>query len=223
MKIDNTDNMDNIDNTGNIGNAGYSSNTGNSHEEDMELQILRQQNKLLMRSLQRAHDLNKNLLRVMRERSNARRGLSPKKEHKGYLVLSTSQYHQEYTEEIPFDVWKKSHSAVNIKLYRQYEPRTAEVWRTVIQTPYDASLPLQQLEHTIWKDFKEKGIPAEMGIQERCRASENGRYRNWVDDEGFERNGIYRWMFRAEFKTGLWNIELFHTLPVFVPEELRPR
>ena len=92
--------------------------------------------------------LNENLLRICRERANQRRGITPKRTHDGYLVLSA----------------------------REWSERTAggraRAWRTTIQTPYDASLPEAGVIPRIVADLK-GGVLQDIGCS---GIADDGRY-----------------------------------------------
>ena len=61
-------------------------------------------------------ELNANLLRITKERANAERGLKPKKEHNGYVVLTSVEKESRY---------KDSYG----------HPRTITLWETAMETP----------------------------------------------------------------------------------------
>lgn len=69
--------------------------------------------------------LNQNFKRISRERANADRGIKPKKERSGYVVLSSRQKKYRY---------KKNRDAM-VEVY---------LWETVIQTPYIVSFTAEQ-------------------------------------------------------------------------------
>lgn len=69
--------------------------------------------------------LNENLLRIARERANADRKLKPKKEHTGYVVLSSTE--KEYRYKIDRRNWK-----------------TVVLWETVLQSPYSIDFTEEQ-------------------------------------------------------------------------------
>lgn len=56
--------------------------------------------------INRLNNLNANLNRIMRERANAKRGLKPKKEHNGYLVIDSQQYNYNFHYLIQKKVYK---------------------------------------------------------------------------------------------------------------------
>lgn len=156
--------------------------------------------------LERQRFLNGNLKRIARERANQDRGLKPKKEHPGYLVLRSDQWTERYIED--------------------GERKEAAAWKSILQTPYNASLPLNQVKDDIYNDLYH-GILTKIGFKSICGGEEDMGYRIFTgkDESGQERevNGLYRWKYRANYKAGLWELELYHTKSLRVPPELRPR
>ena len=146
-------------------------------------------------------NLNNNLKRIAKERANAKRGLTPKKERSGYIVLFSSQYRERYRND-------------------EGEKLVANTWKSVLQTPYDATLPLEQIKDDVWNELMHQ-ILYPMGFRKVQDIDKNGEYKFWYEDEE-ELCGLYRWDFKANYKTGLWEITLFHTKSLCVPEEYRP-
>ncbi|MFR8353144.1 MAG: hypothetical protein ACLVB1_11320, partial [Blautia obeum] len=60
--------------------------------------------------------LNKNLLRILRERANADRSITPKKQHHGYIILCSQQLNENHKKD------------------------GISTWKTQIQTPYPVTL-----------------------------------------------------------------------------------
>lgn len=88
--------------------------------KNQEIQEIKQQLEHTNSMLQNQLDLNKNLLRINRERSNADRKLQPKKLHSGYVILQS----QEKTV-----------------FYRDSgSQKKFVVWETIVQTPYSVDL-----------------------------------------------------------------------------------
>lgn len=152
--------------------------------------------------------LNKNLLRIARERANADRKLKPKKEHSGYVVVVSSE-----------------------KIYRYKNGRRLEsvkLWETVIQSPYSIEFPAKQAKKLILQEFfPETGEweAARLGI-ERWVA---GNYEDFLSaadkDEEFMKQNValmgYR-SFRANYRAGYWEVILVHTRPMeVVPKDMR--
>lgn len=176
-------------------------------------------------SLKKQQNLNNNLKRIARERANAARGLTPKKEHRGYVVLFSAQYKQRYRVDHDFDEWRKENPYTNKSEFVAYENKVADVWHSVLQTPYDASLPLNQVKDDIWDDLMHS-VLYPLGFRQAQPVEKNGEYRTWTskNEEGTVRElcGLYRWDFKANYKSGLWELNLYHTKSLRVPEEYRP-
>lgn len=172
--------------------------------------------------LQRQKYLNSNLKRIARERANQDRNITPKKEHDGYLVMNSRQwvenYEYTYTEE-EYDALdnqiKKKHP------YPYKERRKADVWKSVIQTPYDASIPLDQVKSQIKDELRD--VMKSIGCQSRLKTEYNGVFYDFgTNEEGYPKNGMYKWKYIANYRSGFWEIEVFTTKSLKVPEYRRP-
>lgn len=152
--------------------------------------------------------LNEHLLRVAKERANAARKLTPKKEHTGYGVVFSGEKEYRYREN---KRWRK-------KL----------LWETVIQSPYTVDMPeklarKQITEELIQKDEAGSCLIYKIGIQ----GFYPGSYEDMLDDtEWCETPGKYNIMlkpnFRVNFRSGYWEAIFLHTKPLrVVPKEMR--
>ena len=138
-------------------------------------------------------NLNRSLLRIMRERANAGRKLSPKKEHSGYTINMMQQTMWTY---------KKGQETVYITL-----------WRSLLQTPYDASLPFDCIHRYMIEDLENGGVLSRFGCnlvvqctdKEKCIAAMS---------EHEEDNVAALYMFRANYKSNLWETEVFSSKPL---------
>ena len=148
--------------------------------------------------------LNENLLRISRERANADRKLKPKKEHTGYVVVSSTERKARYR-------------------YGRADQEIV-VWETVLQSPYSVDFPEEQarrlMDDLFQKDENDAWLIRRIGI--------NGRYFDGLQalkDEGEdwdEYNVAYERNIRANYKAGYWEIILKHTKPLgIVPREMR--
>lgn len=134
-----------------------------------------------------------NLLRIITERANADRDLRPKKEHTGYLLLSSAE--------------------------RQIRPTTSlritQAYDTVIQSPFPVALtPLEVAKEEICRAIFADGIGAKIGIE--------GRIKDLGIDQGEEvasydvgkKNAVFAIKYRANCRDGYWEITLQHTKPL---------
>ena len=123
----------------------------------------------MLEELERAHEegvylagLNENLLRIARERANADRKLKPKKEHTGYVVVSSTE--KEYRYKIN---------------RRDFE--TATLWETVLQSPYSIDFTEEQarrqMRELIGNDGKDIWLVSRLGIS----ASYDGEYEEMLE------------------------------------------
>lgn len=153
--------------------------------------------------------LNANLLRIAKERANADRKLKPKKEHTGYGVVFSGEKEHRYKD--GNRRWKK-------KL----------LWETVIQSPYtvDLSEPLARKQITdelIRNDEAGSCMIYKIGIG----GFYPGSYAAMSDDREWcaepERfNIMLQPQFRANFRSGYWEVVFLHTKPLgVVPKDMR--
>jgi len=150
-------------------------------------------------------NLNANLLRISRERANADRKLKPKKEHSGYVVISSQE------KEIRYKIGKKMYAAV--------------VWETVLQSPYNIEYTEDQARKMIFAELltDEGGWKlADIGITSRYMAD----YAELIESMGDTiktRNRAFNQRLRANYKAGYWEYIVQHTLPVkHVPKDMLP-
>ncbi len=151
--------------------------------------------------------LNVNLLRIARERANASRRLKPKKEHSGYVVISSTE---------------KDHS------YKYGANRkTVRLWETVLQTPY----PVDFTEEQARKEMEELFQMDDRGDWPIGRIGINGLFLNGYGElirskdaaDWMQRNVMVERKLRANFRAGYWEIVFLHTKSLgIVPTEMRP-
>lgn len=156
--------------------------------------------------------LNANLLRISRERANADRGLKPKKEHTGYVVMNMQE--------------KK----LQRKNSRGYY--TITLWETVLQSPYSVDFTEEQARYQIHEDLMQHEDGKEwalsrIGICEKPdpKFCDPFEYNEIMENE----NVLVRYQLRANYqarrgeKTGFWDIILVHQKPIpQVPKDMRP-
>lgn len=182
--------------------------------------------------VERANHLNVNLKRIARERANAARGITPKKNHDGYLVMNSRQWTEKYlVDEWDTDAHKEEYGGSDEMRTIAFEygylktvKKTADVWKSVIQTPHDASLPLNQIKDIIIEDeMFNGGVLDSIGCCCKIKEEYNGNYYSFgTNEDGYEKNGLYKWKFVANYKSGFWEVEIFTTKSLKVPEYRRP-
>ena len=142
--------------------------------------------------------LNENLLRIAKERANADRKLKPKREHSGYVVISSTERDHSYKDNYG-------------------KPKTVRIWETVLQSPYQIGFAEEQARHETNELFAGKRwLIRDIGI--------NGRYPDGyaklLQEPEAERwmncNAVLEQKLRANYRAGYWELILLHTKPLDV-------
>lgn len=170
-------------------------------QEDTALKIEQLQSKVEAERAGKEYQigLNQNFKRISRERANADRGIKPKKERSGYVVLSSRQKKYRY---------KKSRDGM-VEVY---------LWETVIQTPYVVSFTAEQAmtetRELFARDENGEWLIGKLGI----RGEYNGKYKEMLADRRCatwkDYNIIVEKTFNANAKAGYWEIIITHTKPL---------
>ena len=151
--------------------------------------------------------LNANLLRIAKERANADRKLKPKKTHTGYIVTYSAEREYRYRE-------RKVTMSVML-------------WETVLQTPYSVDFTEEQAkvqtQELFEKDEKGRWLIQRIGIN----ANYGGAYESLINDREWagwpDYNVLLEQKYRANYKTGYWELVFTHTKALgIVPEDMRP-
>lgn len=180
-------------------------------------------NQALM-ELEKQKNLNDNLKRIARERANQDRKIPRKKDHDGYLVLESCQWQERYKYQFSDQEYAELDKKIKDRYPDGYfEIRTADVWKSVLQTPYNASIPIEQIKEQIEDaDLWDSGVLGSIGCQGMNANEYNGSYSQEVDENGHEINSVYKWIFKANYKSGFWEVIIYTTKSLTVPEHRRP-
>ena len=100
-------------------------------------------------ALSREIRMNNNLLRIARERANSKRGMQPKKQRSGYRFVGKIMQ----TKTI------SGHDKKEGAIY-------TDVWTATMETPYNATIPIQELMPVIFRDLHdgETGILVDLNV-----------------------------------------------------------
>ena len=152
--------------------------------------------------------LNANLLRIARERANADRKLKPKKEHTGYVVVSSMEKEHRYKD--GNGRW-----------------RAVVLWETVLETPYAVDFCVEEVRHLIqelFQDDEDGNWPIEkIGITGDYPKG----YADMIYDKDWrEKHRNYNVMLerrlKANYRTDFWEMIFLHTKPLAaVPSDMR--
>lgn len=152
--------------------------------------------------------LNKNLLRIAKERANADRELKPKKVHTGYVVIVSEEKEYRYRGE---KKWKK-----------------VKLWETVLQSYYSVDFTEEEARTQIERELfpKEGAWPiSRIGITGRY----GGRYEDMLEENSLSEDFLERNILltsqqrlRMNFRSGYWELLFMHTKALdIVPPEMR--
>lgn len=151
--------------------------------------------------------LNENLLRISKERANADRKLKPKKEHTGYVVVSSTE--KEYRYKVDRRHWE-----------------TVILWETVLQTPYPIDFTEEQAREETKELIENDRLVARLGINRYCDGDYEDLLENskWNDPQPEEHNIMFKGRLRANYRAGYWEVIFSHTKPLgIVPADMRAR
>lgn len=149
----------------------------------------------------RQTNLNNNLLRISKERANAKRGLQPKKEHHGYR----------FSGKIMQTKTICGHDKKEGAIY-------TDVWTATLETPYDGTIPIYQIEDKIFGDLKgTEGILSKLYINYwTFNGSDKIWKGNYVDaidekDNPEKKNYLFDYKFMVNPKSRLWEVQITTT------------
>lgn len=168
-------------------------------DKDEEIANIKKQLLEKEKELEKEKSLNTNLLRICRENANQKRNIRPKKQRSGYIFLSSEQYDDRKT----FDEegWGRT------KLKTVY----FKAWKTVFETPYSCFLSQDQAKDLIYADLTEHNLLSAINIS---------KYGDLTIEEAQEpeeyANKMYDTKYKANGRSGLWEVIIMHTLPVDV-------
>lgn len=152
--------------------------------------------------IDRLNDLNSNLLRISKERANSKRGLVPKKEHHGYIVLDAQQYNYIFR----YNVGKRINT-VNFPC-----------WKLRIQSPYSATIPYK----TIIKDIRDDLIKL-FGSSLKVKSiidvdtyTIDKFQEEWKDKPNF----IFKTTYKANVTSEFWEVEYLVKESITIPPEM---
>ena len=157
-----------------------------------EYQDLNKKNKILEEKILDLEQLNYNLLRINKERANAKRGLKPKKEHTGYIVLNQEEACLRFQKE---GCWEE-----------------INCWRICIQTPLDSLLKLD-------KKVILQGIQDSFGLEQdlilhKNRLTRKEFYKLWDKIQQDQIQIILKTKYKANNLSELW--EVYCWIPFFL-------
>ena len=152
--------------------------------------------------IDRLNNLNSNLIRICKERANSKRKLIPKKTHSGYLILETKEHNNVFR-------WNGT------KLVTESLP----CWKTIIQSPYDCSIPYEVIEKNIYTDLV-NFIGANLGLKYVYFDASKLKKKELIEEWNNSDNFIFKTSYKANNKSGFWEIEYLTKLNVDMSKEM---
>lgn len=149
---------------------------------------------------ERQSNLNRNLLRITRERANAKRGLQPKKTHSGYR----------FSDKIRQTKTISGHDKKTGAIY-------TDVWTATLETPYDGTIPINQIRDRIFADMMgQEGILKKLYVeyftyQNNDSVIWKGTYTQALEGADANKNYLFDYKFMVNPKTRLWEVQITTT------------
>jgi len=138
------------------------------------------------------------------ERSNAARGITPKKEHCGYVPLRSVIYKNKYMPEYNY-----SYDDIMHGKFKRPGPETILAYKTTLQTPYADTMEYAHVIDIIINDFI-KGIP-DLDI-DGINLTE--KYKPYKDAKGNELNFVWKLELVSNHQKGYWETTIYTTKKV---------
>ena len=156
--------------------------------------------------------LNANLLRITKERANAERGLKPKKERSGYIVVFSEEKEYSFRDD-------------RKRMYK------VKLWETILQSPYSVEfseeVARKQMEDELFPKDGEWLI-ARIGIVGKFNKGyeEMQEARDWNPEDPFYSGNVMiarQMRLKRNFRSRYWEVSFVHTKPLGdVPADLMP-
>jgi hypothetical protein len=148
---------------------------------------------------------NRNLIRILKERANAQRGLTPKKDHPGYIILSVEEY-------------TYIHRETNGGFSHNSETGYLPCWKVRLQTPYSATADHSNVVSMNTDDLL-NSLGGLMGISSLHDISAEGIS---AVKELFKahRNLIFKMSFKLNAAKGFWEVEYLTTKFIAVTPDM---
>lgn len=150
----------------------------------------------------RQKQLNENLLRISKERANAKRGLQPKRKHSGYRFVGKIR---------------------QIRVVKSREKGKATtyalVWTATIETPYAATIPIETITDKVASELAEMLGKISIGVLVMTNDEKimwRGSYTEAVKtcNEQKLRDVVFDHKYMANAKSGFWEIEITTIKPI---------
>lgn len=149
----------------------------------------------------RLNELNANLLRISRERANAKRGIKPKKSHNGYIITACQQY------------------VYLFKYFFNGRPATDkfDCWKLKIQSPYDSTIPFNVIKKNIENDFT--FFSKDLNLSASVNADDLG-IADFKEIWDKYSNFIFKIYYKNNIKASFWEVEYLVKDSISIPQSM---
>ena len=183
---------------------------------DQKIALLNERTWDLETKNQNEMELNKNMVRIMRERSNKENGLS--KNYNGYIVLDMSQTTVQYQHILTrseYDDMPEAFRTLND--FPCYDRKNVIVWKTKIQTYFSIMLPFETIKNRVVEELFTEILPS-MGCKCMLEHEDDiGKFASFNAE-----NGFFNYSFHANCKTQKWEIDIMTTGPLILDKSRIP-
>lgn len=164
---------------------------------------------IVQTELDKKNDLNNHLFQIVKERSNASRGMQPKKERSGYRFVG---------------------KIMQTKTISGHDKKTGaiytDVWTTVLETPYDVALAFDHIEKRIFADLRgDSGVLSKMNVDYWVIKGNDdkiwkGPYSEAIEENPEKKSYLFDYKFMANVTSGFWEIQITTTGPISIDRDM---
>jgi hypothetical protein len=170
---------------------------------DQEVRQAQAERDVAIEEMEKTKKQNENLMRIQRERANAKRGITPKGKRSGYVLIDTGNATYKYT-------YTEPRTYVHRGLVKETDEIIEKVgfydcYKSTFETPINALVDEDTAFEIIYKNWKN-------GLWGDCRklsywkhSEERGNIENDKDKQL-----VFDWSLKPDMKSGLWKITIWH-------------
>lgn len=168
---------------------------------DQEVRQAQSDRDAAIEEMEKTKKQNENLMRIQRERANAKRGITPKGKRSGYVLIDTGHATYKYTYTEPRTYVYRG----NVKETDEMIEKVGsyECYKSTFETPINALIDEDTAFETIYDNWK-NCIWGDSGDTRWVNFSNKGN----IKEAEYQR--IFDWSLKPDMKSGLWKITIWH-------------
>lgn len=156
-----------------------------------------------IKEMEKTKKQNENLMRIQRERANAKRGITPKGQRSGYVLMDTGHASYKYTYTEPRTYVYRGNVKKTDELIEKVG--TYDCYKSTFETPINALIDEATAFETIYANW-ESGLWGD--DRHPCHWINFKHKGNINNDE--DKQLIFDWSLKPDMKSGLWKITIWH-------------